>query len=78
MTDFSEMPVYITMSHWQTMRIEVQESNITFILGDKVITSVKDSQYNNGDCGVAYHEYFRDNKLIKGTRVRNFRASLLE
>lgn len=76
-TDLNAMPVYITNSQWRTMRIETKESNLTFILDGKIIATVQDAKYTNGSCGIGYHEYFSDNKLIKGTRVKNFVADKL-
>ncbi|BBM84807.1 hypothetical protein [Candidatus Uabimicrobium amorphum] len=76
--DLSEVPIYMANSQWRTMKIETKGSDITFILDGKIVTSIKDTKYDGGSCGVGYHEYFSDNKLIKGTRVKSFSADVLD
>jgi hypothetical protein len=76
--DLAPVPLYRPSTGWRRFRIEARGSSLAFFVDGYPILSTTDTTYARGEFGIGYHENFRTNAYMRGTRADNFFADLPE
>ncbi len=78
LTDFLESDrLFADWTSWHRFRIDCKGSSISFFVDGESVASVVDTRHPRGYFGIGYHEFFRSNSNIHGTRADNFAATRL-
>lgn len=72
--DFLNTPAYEPATAWRTFRIECRGANIKFLVDNRLIASVADTDFPRGYFGIGYQESFTTKSNMHGTRADNFTA----